>query len=221
MSTAELTACRDIETVDRVWHDLKYMTLPQARVLREFFREHRVRDVLELGFYHGKSTAFMAAILEEIGAGRIVTMDQEAARKRTPAIDGVIGRLGLAHRVEPVYSYRSFTWELRRLLEQLPRPQFDFCYLDGAHTWDGTGYSFLLVDLLLKPGGWVLFDDLNWSIAKSQAAAKNPKAYAMYSPEEQQARQVRMVWELLVPARGYVDIHEEPRYHWGFARKPA
>lgn len=219
MSTAE-AACRDIEAVDREWHSLKYMGLPQARLLHTFFHRHRIEKVLELGFFHGKSTAFMAAILEERGAGEIVTMDQESARTRTPPIDEVIGKLGLSHRVKPVYSHRSFTWELRRLLEQVPRPQFDFCYIDGAHTWDGTGFSFLLVDLLLKPGGWVVFDDLNWSIAKSPSAARNPKAYAHYSAEEQAAQQVRMVWDLLVPARGYLNLHEEARFNWGFAQKP-
>jgi len=85
---------------------------------------------------------------------------------------------------------------LHRFLAETPRPQFDYCYIDGAHTWDGTSLSFLLVDLLLKPGGWVVFDDLNWSISKSQAAKKNMQRYAEYSDEEK-------------------------RFGWGIAQKPA
>ncbi|HEX7034364.1 MAG TPA: class I SAM-dependent methyltransferase [Pseudomonadales bacterium] len=211
--------CASIDDVDRHFGRLKYMNLERARFLREFIRSHDLEDLLELGFFHGKSTAFMAAILEERGRGHVTTMDLESARNRKPSIEDVISTLRLGHRVTPVYAHRSFTWELRRLLARSPRPSFDFCYIDGAHTWDGTGFAFLLVDLLLKPGGWVIFDDLDWSIAKSPAARKNMQRYAGYSDEEKNARQVREVWEILVPARGYENRHEERRFGWGIAQK--
>ena len=213
--------CCSIEDVDRRWGRLKYMGLEQARFLRDFIKTNGLSQLLELGFFHGKSTAFMAAILEELGRGHVTTMDLEAAKKRRPPIERVLSSLQLMHRVTPVYSHRSFTWDLRRLLANSPMQQFDFCYIDGGHTWDGTGFSFLLVDLLLKPGGWVIFDDLDWSIAKSPAAMKNMNRYAAYSEEEKKAKQVREVWEILVPARGYQDLHEEKQFHWGIARKPA
>ena len=192
-------SCSSIEAVARQLHDLKYMGLDQARILRDLIWKHGIESVLELGFYHGKSTAFMAAILEERGSGHIVTMDHESAKRRTPPIDEVLGQLGLRHRVTPVYAQRSFTWELGRLIEQNPSPRFDFCYIDGAHTWDGTGFSFFLVDLLLKPGGWVLFDDLNWTISNSPAAMKNKNLFADYPEEERKAQQVRKVWDCWFP----------------------
>jgi len=221
MSTmgSQQESCSSIEAVARQLHDLKYMGLEQARLLRDLIWKHGIESVLELGFYHGKSTAFMAAILEERGSGHIVTMDHEGAKRRTPPIDEVLDQLGLRHRVTPVYAQRSFTWELGRLIEQKPSPRFDFCYIDGAHTWDGTGFSFFLVDILLKPGGWVLFDDLNWTIAKSPAAMKNKKLFADYPEEERRAQQVRKVWELLVPARGYVNVSVLGP-NWGLAQKP-
>lgn len=212
--------CTRIEDVDGRWGHLKYMRIEHARFLRDFIEIHDLRNLLELGFFHGKSTAFMAAILEELGRGHIITMDLKSARKRRPAIGTVLSELRLTHRVTPVYSHRSFTWELRRLLAQSPRPAFDFCYIDGAHTWDGTGFSFLLIDLLLKPGGWVIFDDLDWSLATSQAAAKNMHRFKAYSDEEKKVKQVREVWNILVPARGYQHMHEEKRFRWGIAQKP-
>ena len=212
--------CTSIDDVARRWGQLKYMRIEHARFLREFISTHDLRDLLELGFFHGKSTAFMAAILEELGRGHITTMDLKSAGRRQPSIATVLSELKLSHRVTPVYSHRSFTWELRRLIAQVPRPAFDFCYIDGAHTWDGTGFSFLLVDLLLKPGGWVIFDDLNWSIATSKAASKRMHRFKEYSDEEKTAKQVREVWNLLVPARGYQHMQEEKQFHWGIARKP-
>lgn len=214
------TPCASIDEVNSRWSTLQYMGIEQAQFLRDFIRKHDLRDLLELGFYQGKSTAFMAAILEELGRGHVTSMDTVRARKRRPSIEQVLADLGLSDRVTPVYAHRSFTWELRRLIAESQAPRFDFCYIDGAHTWDGTGFSFLLVDILLKPGGWVIFDDLEWSISTSAAARKSPQRYANYSDEEKKAKQVRDVWELLVPARGYQSAHEEKRFRWGIAQKP-
>jgi predicted O-methyltransferase YrrM len=197
------------------------MRLPQARFLRELVRREKISSILELGFFQGKSTAFLAAILEEMGSGRIVTMDKVGARHHTPSIEQTLASLGLQHRATPIYCHRSFTWELSKLLQQNPSPRFDLCYLDGAHTWDGTGFSFFLVDLLLKPGGWIVFADLDWSIAASPWAKNNPDVFKEYSAEEKTAKQVRMVWEILVPARGYENCTEEKQLGWGIGQKPA
>ncbi len=92
-------------------------------------------------------------------------------------------------------------------------PSFDFCYLDGAHTWDVDGFAFLLLDRLMKPGGWVLFDDLDWSLAE------DPDVKPGDLPEEERlARQVRLVWDLLVvPHPNYGLLREDGM--WGYAQK--
>ena len=220
MTVARTSACTSIDEVNKTWGKLQYMQIGQARALRELIIEHDLKDLLELGFFQGKSTAFMAAVLEELDRGHITAMDLVDALNRTPPITEVLETLGLQHRVTPVYAQRSFTWEMCKLLEQRPSPQFDFCYIDGAHTWDGTGFAFFLVDMLLKPGGWVLFDDLNWSIAKSPSAAKMQKTYARYSEDEKDATPIRKVWELLVPSRGYTKMREIKEFQWGLAQKP-
>ena len=87
-------SCSSIEVVARQLHDLKYMGLDQARLLRDLIWKHGIESALELGFFHGKSTAFMAAILEERGSGHIVTMDHESAKRRAPPIGEVLGPTG-------------------------------------------------------------------------------------------------------------------------------
>ena len=49
--------------------------------------------------------------------------------------------------------------------------KYDFCFIDGAHTWDTDGFAFCLVDRMLRPGGWIIFDDLNWTHAHSPTLA--------------------------------------------------
>lgn len=209
-----------IEEVEARWTGVPYMRLRQATFLRDFLREHQLTELLELGFFQGKSTAFFAAMLEEMGEGHITSCDLANAAMREPSIHDLIEDLGLEHRVTAHFATRSFTWDLCKMLERPTPPQFDFCYIDGAHTWDGTGFAFLLVDLLLKPGGWVVFDDLDWTIAASEERSGPKKNWASYDDDEKGAPQVRKAFELLVPSRGYTDIHEEKSFRWGIARKP-
>lgn len=207
--------------VDEKFPNLKYMKRKQADIIKDLIVKNNLSSLLELGTYQGKGTAYMATILEGRGGiGSVTTLDREDCLRMTPNVHQVISSLGLAHRVKVELHPRSFTITLMHMLEQNPRPQFDFCYFDGAHNWDGTGFSFLLVNKLLKPGAWVIFDDLDWTIYKSEKRrAKNIKMYKDYGEAEKKIKQVRKVWEILVPYEGYIN-RSENKYGWGIAQKP-
>jgi len=210
------------EKVDAAYGAVPYMTRAQASFLRSFVAENDCRDVLELGFFHGKSSAYIAAILEDRGgSGHLVTIDLEASRNREPNIESVLSTLGLSHRVTPIFARRSYTWELAKMMQAQPRPQFDLCYLDGDHTWDGTGFGFLLVDTLLRPGGWIIFDDLPWTAESFlRSGGSLPKRWRMASEDEITAPGVGMVFDILVPHLGYTDLQTVQNGWWGIARKP-
>ena len=106
------------------------------------------------------------------------------------------------------------------MLSASPRPRFDLCYFDGGHVWDETGFGFVLVDRLLRPGGVIVFDDLDWSVDRSPAYRRKPKLAARFSPDEAKAKTVRLVWDLLLPEFGYEKIQEIEEIGWGVARKP-
>ena len=193
----------------------------QALFMRDFIVEHDCEDILEIGFAHGKSSAYIAAILEDLGRGHLVTIDKRNARKRNPNIETVLSELGLSHRGAPIYAHRSFTWEMAKMIQAEPRPQFDLCYFDGDHSWDGTGFGFLLVDMLLRSGGWIIFDDLKWTFRDSiRKSNKVPKRWKQSSEDEAAAAGVGMAFDLLVPHLGYTDLHTEQDGWWGIARKP-
>lgn len=158
--------------------------------------------------------------MDELGGdAHVLTIDKQAAVDRNPNIEQLLAKTGLAGRVTPVYAETSYTWELLKLLEQEPQPRFDFAYLDAGHTWDVTGFGFLLVDRLLAPGGWVLFDDLDWTIAGSTGLQGRPWAECLPT-EQRETPQVRKVFELLVRTHpDYVDCVEQGDWSWGWARK--
>lgn len=208
------------DEVTRRFGSLKYMDEARAVRARALIAEHGCADLLEIGFHKGKSSAYFAAMLEDQGRGHLTTIDRMAARAHQPGIGDVLGELGLSHRVTPIFAERSHTWELARMLEAPSAPRFDFCYFDGGHTWDTTGFGLVLVDMLLKPGGVLLVDDLNWSINRSVTATPGrAKAYEGYSEDEKAAQGVDLAFRTILPHLGYRDL-SRVEFSWGVAIKP-
>lgn len=187
-----------------------------GRKLYDFVRAFRPARILELGFAHGVSTCYLAGGLAANGKGSLLTYDLDVARERSPNIDELLRRTGLARYVERVYSPSSYTWRLLELVEKADSA-FDFCFIDGAHTWETDGLAFFLVDRLLSPGGWILFDDLHWTFANSPTLARTERVAAM-PPDERETAQVGKVFDVLVRNhRGYTDFSVDGS--WGWARK--
>jgi predicted O-methyltransferase YrrM len=213
------------EDVDRRLAELDYQPLTSqgaGRLLYDFVLHSDVQDVLELGFAHGTSTAYLAAALHEKGVGRVTTIDRRAALSREPNIHGVLRHLGLEAFVRPVFAERSYNWELLRLLEgQTSGDQttacFDFCFFDGAHTWETDGFAFYLVDKLLRDDRWILFDDLHWSYAASPTSSSGEMDEL---PEEERTRaQLELVFDLLVRNHAsYERFRVLGNYAWAYKR---
>ncbi|BAZ46528.1 hypothetical protein NIES4102_35640 [Chondrocystis sp. NIES-4102] len=198
--------------VKEIVGDLPYMSLKQASIIAEFIQQHQISNILELGFFHGVSTCYLAAALEEIGGGSIVTIDLHSAKQRQPNIEMLLAKCGYLDRVDFYYEPVSYNWRLMKLIEE-NRITFDLCYLDGGHDWYNTGYAFFLVDKLLQPGGWIIFDDLDWTMEHLNTP------WALKKPlEERVTPQVRKVWELLVkPHPNYHNFRQQGS--WGYAQK--
>ena len=94
---------KNFEKVRNSFGELKYMRHPQAELLRDLVVEHDAQNILEIGFFHGKSSAYIASVLEDLGRGHLVTIDKDTARKREPNIEQVLSSLDLAHRVTPIF----------------------------------------------------------------------------------------------------------------------
>ncbi|MEA2019860.1 MAG: class I SAM-dependent methyltransferase [Campylobacterota bacterium] len=194
-----------------------HMTLKQADTITEMIEKYNISNILELGFAHGVSTSYMAATLGRNGGGTITTIDKEHSAQREPRIDSLLESIGELDRVNIFYEPTSYTWRLMKFLEEDPNPRFDFCYLDGAHSWHVDGFAFFLVDRLLKSGGWIVFDDMNWTYAASPTN-KNLDFVKAMPEEEKTTPHISKVFEILVK--------QHPSYHnfkikngWGYAQK--
>ena len=215
----ELTAV--VEVLGRIRYSP--LTSPEGGAkLYEFVRRSGVDDVLELGFAHGTSSCYLAAALHEGGNGLVTAIDRTDAIKRDPNIHELLALTGLGNFVRPIFAERSYTWELMKIIEAQSRhgvtqPCFDFCFIDGGHTWNDDGFAFFLVDKLLRPGSWILFDDLHWRYADSPTMKDDASVRSL--PEEEKATpQMMKVFSLLVFQHpGY--SHHRVKQGWGWAWK--
>jgi len=201
------------DEVKAVVGDLRWMALGQGKFLERHFREHGIRDVLELGHMHGVSTCYFAGLVAPVG-GRVVTCDLPHVERLEPNLETLLARCGLGN-VEIRRSHEGGAWEMQQLMRAGRR--FDFCYIDAGHTWECCGFQFYLALSLVRPGGWILFDDLKYSVATSAHDPDAPWVRAM-TPEARERCQVREVWDLLVTPHQDLDVMEE-HGNWGLCRK--
>ena len=182
--------------------------------------ETGAKDCLELGTAFGATACTMAAAVDEIGGGLVTTVDRI---ERAPV--GVIElaqAVGLGSYIRAVIHDAGYNWFLLDRLRECTtgrtcKPCYDFCFLDGAHLWEPDALAALLVVRLLRPGGWLLLDDLHW----------HPKdhpdwqtAFAQLSPAELDTRAVGQVFDLVLkphPALEHFVLSNEG--HMGWCRK--
>ena len=206
-----------VDQVHEVVKGYPHTDLEYGQILYDFVREHRLTRVLELGTNHGVSTCYAGAAVASLGGGHVVTIDRLPAAAYEPGVLIFRERLGLDEIIIPIFERDTYNWRLRAFLGQVPPPEFDLVFIDGAHTWEPDALAFLMTEKILRPGGWFIFDDINWCIAESPTAMAQVGNITL-TVEQQRSKQVREIVELLV--RQHPNIaswHEDAR--WGFARK--
>ncbi len=99
-------------------------------------------------------------------------------------------------------------------------PRFDFVYLDGAKNWTIDGLAVVLVEKLLRPGGWLLMDDLDWTYAQDpHREATDGIVHRELSAPERTEPHLRAVFELIVAQHpSFTDLRVQDEW-WGWARK--
>ena len=173
----------------------------------EFFATTGCRSYAEIGIYQGDTARQIAELLA--GEGEIHLFDFE---DRVAPVAASLCDAGHRNVVAHPNSRRlldSYNWSLMELLAEHPGPVFDYVFLDGAHTWALDALAFMLVDRLLKDGGYVDFDDYGWTMARSPSMRPEvfPDVRRLYTDEQIERPQVALVVDLLVRSHpGYTEV---------------
>jgi predicted O-methyltransferase YrrM len=136
--------------------DRNGMPKAEGEHLHELVRAERPGTTLEVGMAFGLSTVFICQALSDGGGRRHIVMDPN----QNSDYHGVglrhLDAAGLRHLVE------FFEESSHRVLPRLEAAgtKVDFAFIDGVHLFDYTLLEFFFIDRMLRPGGLMVFDDL-------------------------------------------------------------
>jgi predicted O-methyltransferase YrrM len=202
----------EIQDVKLITKELPFMTETQALWISDLIRRESLASVLEVGFFHGVSTCYLASAVAPLG-GHVTSLDIPYSAGLNPTAEELLQSCGLAPFVTLVREPAGAAWHLMKLISA--RQRFDLCYIDDAHTWNVTGLHFFLAEKLLRPGGFLLFDDLNWTVNGSKSG--NVTGHNQ-TDEQKETAQVGKVWNLLV--KEHVNLTNFKEYHgFGLCQK--
>ncbi len=212
----------EISAVKNIIGNIPHMTPSQGELIYSMILDNDIYDILELGIAHGTGSCYMAAALQEKGKGSVTTIDNKSAILRKPDVFELLKTCDLEAYVTPIFADSSYNWELMKLIKQqttngVCEPLFDFCFIDGAHNFEIDNSAFFLVDKLLKPGGFMLFDDVNWTYANS-AGLKDTEWVKSMGADEKMTPHIKTLVELVVMTHpNYTDFQFQD--DWFLTRK--
>lgn len=219
----------DFEKIKKLVEGVPYILPEMASDLYQFILKEKPQNCLELGFAHGASSCYIAAALDKVDSGRLTTVDLISAQKwqKPPTIENLLTRTGLGNIVSIKRERTSYTWFLKKEIElhtrnNICQPAYDFCFIDGAKNWTIDGVAFFLVDKLLKPGGWIVFDDLQWTYAsKLKEGKKKSGGVSMLEMASDELNQphIELIFQLLVMQHPSYSNFKVKDNWWAWAQK--
>ena len=123
----------------------------------------------------------------------------------------------------------TYSWTLFEMLKN--DEKYDVIYIDGHHTFYIDMPAMLLAHDLLKPGGYLLLDDIPWTLDFLKANMKRSLSqwyfyhsmydFSEYTPAQRALPHIQMVAdELLLKRRGYTKDQAHSLPNWWVLRKP-
>jgi predicted O-methyltransferase YrrM len=199
----------------------------RGQLLYEHIRKNRPENLLELGTARGGSAVFLASALEANQAGHLTTVDSTRWIWKDPTPQEVLDRAGLSHRVTFDKRFSTYSWFLKTEIERqlagdgTVRPEYDFIFLDGAKNWGTDGIAVVTAEKLLKPGGWLLLDDLGWNYGEhaGDSAFHYEIEVAKLSDSERTEPHLRRIFDLLIRTNPAFDEFVIQDNWWGWAHK--
>jgi hypothetical protein len=170
--------------------------------MQKVFRHDQPFSYAEFGIWRGDTAL---RVCERFPAATLYLFDFDAniekVKARLDEFPNQIHYFGNSERFND-----SYNWSLGKLMGQHKgAPIFDYCFLDGAHTFAIDALNYFLCDRLLRVGGYMDFDDYTWKIRGSSLDPMLVPAMSLqYTDEQIATAQVEMIVEHLV--------RTDPRY---------
>ncbi|MBN1498120.1 MAG: class I SAM-dependent methyltransferase [Spirochaetes bacterium] len=181
-----------------------YETLskPDSTVLRYLDLVMKSNDnpvYYEIGVGIGATTLPVAEKLNN--KGKIILLSREhhvkelaedLAERGFANIDSSMGN--------PLKTYSGYHFELAMGALEKKLPKFDLAYIDGGHVFHLDAPATCILKELCRPNAYMIFDDYNWSLAKSPTLrpSKRPDTLKEYDLRQIEACHVMMVCKIFM-----------------------
>jgi len=156
------------------WH------LQHAQNWMQIFEHHKPKRALEIGCYEGMSSVFLldhAKWLKELvcldswsGELDYTTVDHSVIEGRFDRNIAAHAKSGIVKKMKGDSSD-----SLAKLIAEGRNGQFDFIYVDGNHTAQGTLQDAVMAWKLLAKDGLMIFDDYLWRATPQHHTVASPK----------------------------------------------
>jgi hypothetical protein len=99
-------------------------------------------------------------------------------------------------------AFDSYFWTIGRMkLAQPPEEAaagtWDAVYLDGSHTYPADAPTTCLLKEMVKPGGFLILDDMFWTMATSRTC-NTPWDRERFTDEQMEANHIEMIVDLFM-----------------------
>ncbi len=211
-----------------------WMNPEQGRLIWDHVHTYGTQRALDVGTCYGTSAAYLAGAMKSNGGGRVITVDSSLFDDN-PDFDvraqckALWERCGVTDMIDMVrIPCSNYAWwlmteaEAQRQPDGTCSPGFDFAYLDGAKWFTLDAASVVLIEALLRPGGWLLMDDLDWRFVDypdliPDVVLRNGTTYPL-SEHEIEVPHLRAVFDTIVTQHPnftrFID-----QGNWGWAQK--
>ena len=135
-------------------------------LLKDILTVNSAPVVYEIGVGVGATTLPIAQLLNN--SGRLYLFSR---KKDVLELSADLSQLGYENICDEwgsaTKTYSGYHFELACGFVADKLPLFDLAYIDGGHVFHLDGSATCILKQLCKPGGYMVFDDWNWTLAKS------------------------------------------------------
>lgn len=176
------------------------------QVLDEVLQTNPDPTVAEVGLGLGATTVEILKRLDGRGTLHLYDYDDVVASLADDIAErGLAGGTRIVKHGNGRQTYNSYAWQLamaglQAMEQDTPLQEYDFVYLDGAHSFHHDAPATLVLREMVKPGGYLVFDDMYWSFTKSPVMNpdRKPEIREQYSQEQLERPHVEVVVKLLM-----------------------
>jgi SAM-dependent methyltransferase len=169
------------------------------RLLQECLSLCESPVVFEVGIGIGATTLEMARVLNNRGS--IFLFSREHDVRELTADLAALGYTNVnGNWGSPKNTFSGYHFELAYGFSRRELPEFDLAYIDGGHVYHLDAPAACVLKELCKPGGYMIFDDWNWSLAKSAGLnpQKRPATAVEYDARQITECQVQLVCKTIM-----------------------